>query len=598
MRYSRTFLPTLKEDPAEAEVVSHTLMVRAALIRRLSAGVYTLLPVGLRVQQKVEAIVREEMNRAGAQEALLPVLLPAELWRETGRWEAYGKELMRIRDRHGRDFCLGPTHEEVITDLIRRDVRSYRELPLNLYQIQTKFRDEIRPRFGIMRGREFMMKDAYSFDRDERGAEDSYRKMFEAYGRIFTRCGLSFSGVEAETGLIGGSFSHEFMVHADTGEEAITVCDNCGYAANVQRTPLCEEAGRLSGDAGGDGPADIEPRKVHTPGATTAEEVARFFGRDLSGLAKTLIYEVDGAPVAVLVRGDCQVNETKLKRLLRATDLVLAGEDTTEGVTGAPVGFAGPIHLQDGVPIICDYTVKGRKNLVVGANAADHHYEGVKPERDFEVSEYADVRFARQGDPCPQCGASLRIMRGIEVGHVFKLGTKYSEAMGATFLDEKGDARPIIMGCYGIGIGRTIAAAIEQNHDENGIIWPVPIAPFQGMVIPLNVKDDSVRKAAEDVYAELLRSGLEVLLDDRDERPGVKFKDADLIGIPFQVILGKRDLAEGVAELKSRRDGAKERVDLDQVAGTIHRRVKEALSAAQPDEAASPEDRPGRHVDD
>ena len=584
MRYSRMFLPTLKEDPVEAEVVSHTLMVRTGLIRRLAAGVYNLLPLGLRVQQRVEAIVREEMNRAGAQEVLLPVLLPAELWEETGRWEAYGKELMRIKDRHDRHFCLGPTHEEVITDMVRRDVRSYRDLPLNLYQIQTKFRDEIRPRFGVMRGREFMMKDAYSFDRDEKGAEESYWAMFEAYRRIFTRCGLSFSAVEAESGLIGGSFSHEFMVHADTGEEAIAACDACGYAANVERTPLSEEAVAVSRE---DELPESEPRKIHTPDVTTAEDVARFFGRSLHGLAKTLIYEADGAPVAVMVRGDCQVNETKLKSHLNAIDLVLADEATTARVTGAPVGFAGPIDLKDGVPIICDYGVKGQNNLVVGANEADHHFEGVKPGRDFEIREFADVRSAREGDPCPKCGAPLRIIRGIEVGHVFKLGTKYSEAMGATFLDEKGESRPIVMGCYGIGIGRTVAAAIEQNHDENGVIWPVPIAPFHALVVPVNVKDDSVREAAEDVYAALSRASLEVLLDDRDERPGVKFKDADLIGIPFQVIVGPRNLAEGKAELKSRRDGAKELVDLNQTAEAVRRRVDEALSEAQPDPEAS-----------
>ncbi|MBI2880668.1 MAG: proline--tRNA ligase [Candidatus Tectomicrobia bacterium] len=584
MRYSRTFLPTLKEDPAEAEVVSHTLMVRAGLIRRLAAGVYNVLPLGLRVQHKVEAIIREEMNRAGAQEVLLPILLPAELWKETGRWEAYGKELMRLTDRHDRDFCLGPTHEEVITDMVRRDIRSYRDLPLSLYQIQTKLRDEVRPRFGVMRGREFTMKDAYSFDRNEKEAEESYRLMLEAYVRIFTRCGLRFSAVEAESGLIGGSFSHEFMVHADTGEEAITVCDACGYAANVERTPLSEEAGALPPDAaaGTDGHLETQPRKVHTPGVTTAEEVARFFGRDLAGLAKTLIYEADGVPVAVLVRGDCQVNETKLQRHLRAGVLALAGEATTVRVTGAPVGFAGPFHLKEQVPIVCDYSVKGRRNLVVGANEADHHYQGVTPERDFLVREYADLRFAREGDPCPRCGGAFRLMRGIEVGHVFKLGTKYSRAMSATFLDEKGEAQPIVMGCYGIGIGRTIAAAIEQNHDETGIIWPAPIAPFHAEVIPVNVKDNSVRKAAEDLYEALEEAGVEALLDDRDERPGVKFKDADLIGIPFHVIVGPRNLMEGKVELKHRLGGRKELLDLGRAAETVRGLVAEALSASRP----------------
>ena len=596
MRYSRMFLPTLKEDPAEAEVVSHTLMVRAGLIRRVAAGVYNLLPLGLRVQRKVERIVREEMTRAGAQEVLLPVLLPAELWRETGRWEAYGKELMRIKDRHDREFCLGPTHEEIITDMVRRDVRSYRDLPLNLYQIQTKFRDEIRPRFGVMRGREFTMKDAYSFDRDEAGAEESYRAMFDAYQRIFTRCGLSFSAVEADSGLIGGSFSHEFMVHAETGEEAVTVCDACGYGANAERTPLDEEAGGFSPDApsqegergGGEGGAlaEIEPRKVHTPDVTTADDVARFFGRGLHRLAKTLVYEADGAPVAVMIRGDFQVNETKLSRHLGAAELVLAGEEATVRVTGAPVGFAGPLGLKEEVPILCDFSIKGQEDLVVGANENDHHFEGVRPGRDFEVKEYADLRQAREGDPCPRCRAPLRILRGIEVGHVFKLGTKYSEAMDATFLDEKGEARPPIMGCYGIGIGRTVAAAIEQNHDENGIIWPGPIAPFHVILIPISVKDESAARAVEGIYAALCEASVEVLLDDRDERPGVKFKDADLMGVPFQLIIGPKGLAEGKVELKFRRGGAKEFIELDRAAETVRLRVAEALTPAGAEEGA------------
>ncbi|MDP6085799.1 MAG: proline--tRNA ligase [Nitrospinota bacterium] len=594
MRYSRLFLPTLKEDPAEAEVVSHTLMVRAGLIRRVAAGVYNLLPLGLRVQQKVERIVREEMNRAGAQEVLLPVLLPAELWRETSRWEAYGKELMRVKDRHDREFCLGPTHEEIITDMVRRDVRSYRDLPLNLYQIQTKFRDEIRPRFGVMRGREFTMKDAYSFDRDGAGAEESYRAMFDAYHRIFTRCGLSFSAVEADTGLIGGSFSHEFMVHADTGEEAVTVCDACGYGANVERTPLDEEAGGISPDGpaeegegdGGDTLAAIKPRKVHTPDVTTAEDVARFFGRGLHRLVKTLIYEADGVPVAVMIRGDFQVNETKVSRRLGAAELVLAGEEATVRVTGAPVGFAGPLALKENVPILCDFSIKGQESLIVGANENDHHYEGVRPERDFEVKEYADLRQAREGDPCPRCRAPLRILRGIEVGHVFKLGTKYSEAMGATFLDEKGEARPTVMGCYGIGIGRTVAAAIEQNHDENGVIWPGSIAPFHVVLIPISVKDESAARAVEEIYAALCEASVEVLLDDRDERPGVKFKDADLMGVPFQLIIGPKGLAEGKVELKPRRGGAKEFIDLDRAAETVRLRVAEALSPAGAEGAA------------
>ena len=580
MRHSRGFLPTLKEDPTDAEVISHSLMVRAGLIRRLAAGVYNLLPLGLRVQKKVEAIVREEMDRAGAQEVLLPVMLPSELWEETGRWQAYGKELIRLRDRHDRDFCLGPTHEEIITDMVRRDVRSYRDLPLNLYQIQTKFRDEIRPRFGVMRGREFIMKDAYSFDRDEDGAEASYRAMFDAYCRIFARCGLQFSAVEAESGLIGGSFSHEFMVHAETGEEAITVCDKCGYAANVERTPLFGRPEDSPASTNNEGESAL--RKVHTPGITTAEQVAEFFKRDLTGITKTLIYEVDGSPVAAMVRGDCYINETKLRHYLNATELVLAGEETTRRVTGARIGFAGPIGLPEEVRLVGDFSVQRQADLILGANEDDHHFAGATIGRDFRLPEFADIRVATEGDPCPKCETRLRIMRGIEVGHVFKLGTKYSEAMDADFLDEDGVSRTIVMGCYGIGIGRTIAAAIEQNIDENGIIWPVPIAPFQVVVISINYNDSATREASESLYQTLSENSVEALLDDRDERPGVKFKDADLMGIPFQMVIGPKGLADGKVEFKTRRDGTTDWVALGEAGVFVQGRVREALEAATP----------------
>ncbi len=581
MRHSRGFLPTLKEDPADAEVISHSLMVRAGLIRRLAAGVYNLLPLGLRVQKKVEAIVREEMDRAGAQEVLLPVMLPSELWEETGRWQAYGKELIRLRDRHDRDFCLGPTHEEIITDMVRRDVRSYRDLPLRLYQIQTKFRDEIRPRFGVMRGREFIMKDAYSFDRDEEGAEASYRAMFDAYCRAFARCGLQFSAVEAESGLIGGSFSHEFMVHAETGEEAITVCDKCGYAANVERTPLSGRPEACPASVNNEGESAL--RKVHTPEITTAEQVAEFFKRDLTDITKTLIYEADGSPVAAMVRGDCYINEAKLKHYLNATELVLAGEETTRRVTGARTGFAGPIGFREEMRLIGDFSVQGQTDLILGANEDDHHFAGATIGKDFGIPEFADIRVAAEGDPCPKCGTRLRIMRGIEVGHVFKLGTKYSEAMDADYLDEAGESRTIVMGCYGIGIGRTIAAAIEQNNDENGIIWPVPIAPFQVVVIPINYKDSATREASESLYQTLSENSVEALLDDRDERPGVKFKDADLMGVPFQVVIGPKGLADDKVEFKTRRDGTTDWVDLDGAGEFVRGRVREALEAAKPD---------------
>ena len=581
MRYSRGFLPTLKEDPAEAEVVSHSLMVRAGIIRRVAAGIYNLLPLGLRIQKKVESIVRDEMDRAGAQEVLLPVMLPSGFWEETGRWQAYGKELIRLRDRHGRDFCLGPTHEEIITDMIRRDVRSYRDLPLNLYQIQTKFRDEIRPRFGVMRGREFVMKDAYSFDTDEKGAEESYQIMFNAYRRIFTRCGLQYSPVEADSGLIGGSFSHEFMVHAETGEESITICNECGYSANVELTPLSRSLEKPSFSKIKDGKTSL--RKVHTPCISTAEEVAGFFKRNLSDITKTLVYSSDGLPIVVMVRGDYFINETKLKNYLQSAELILAGEEMTQQVTNARVGFAGPINLRGNVRIVGDFSVMEQSNLVLGANEDDHHFEGATIGKDFEISEFADIRAAVEGDPCPKCKAPLGVMKGIEVGHVFKLGTKYSEAMGTRFLGEDGELRTVVMGCYGIGIGRTIAAAIEQNHDENGIIWPVPIAPYHVVIIPIKYDDPDTQEITENLYQTLSDNSIEVLLDDREERPGVKFKDADLMGIPFQVIVGPKGLVDGKVELKARRGGSKDLIALTEAEKFVQSKIQEEMSAACPE---------------
>ncbi|MFQ5895260.1 MAG: proline--tRNA ligase [Nitrospinota bacterium] len=570
MRVSRAFLPTLKEAPAEAEVVSHRLMVRAAVIRKLAAGIYSVLPLGLRVQRKVENIVREEMDRHGAQEVSLPVLSPAELWMESGRWQVYGKELMRLKDRHERQFCLGPTHEEVITDLVRREVRSYRDLPLNLYQIQTKFRDEVRPRFGVMRGREFLMKDAYSFDRDEAGAEESYRQMFDAYSAIFRRCGLGFAAVEADPGAIGGSFSHEFMVLADTGEEAITVCGKCGYAANVEKTPVCESGG-------GDALDGQRLERVHTPGARTIEEVSAFLGVPPARLAKTLIYFVDGGATAVLVPGDRALNEVKLKNFLGANELTLADGPAVERLTGAEVGFAGPVGLS--LPLVADHSLRGRGGLVVGANETDYHYAGAEEGKDFKVERFADLSLAREGDPCPRCREPLGVRRGIEVGHVFKLGEKYSRALGATYLDEKGEGRLIVMGCYGIGIGRTVAAAIEQNHDAEGIIWPAPIAPYHAYLIPINQADAPTREAAESLYRELTALGVETLYDDRDGRAGVKFKDADLLGVPYKVVVGPKGLREGKVEVQERRRGPEgaERVAREAVARTVRDRVEEAI---------------------
>jgi len=547
MRQSRLLIPTLRDDPGEAEVVSHRLMLRAGMIRKVAAGIYTYLPLGLRVIRKVERIIREEMNRADAQEVLMPIASPAELWQETGRWDFYGKELFRLKDRHERDFCLGPTHEEVITDLVRREIRSYRQLPATFYQIQTKFRDEIRPRFGLMRGREFIMKDAYSFDADEAGAAESYRKMYEAYMAIFSRCGLTFRPVEADTGLIGGTSSHEFMVLADTGEEGIAVCDHCDYAANVERAELKELPPETSESV-------REKRIVPTPGQKTVEEVTAFLKVPAAKLVKTLLYLADGKPVAVLVRGDHAVNEIKLKKVLPATDLIMADPATIEKLTGAPVGFAGPVGLT-GVPLIADFALKNLANVVVGGNSADTHWMDVNPNRDFKADRYVDLRTAVAGDACPRCSHPMSIARGIEVGHVFMLGTKYSEKMKATYLDQQGQDRFIVMGCYGIGVGRTAASSIEQNHDGKGIIWPVPIAPFQVHILPLGDKSGKVLATATDLEGQLEKAGIEVLLDDRDERPGVKFNDADLIGIPYQIVIGEKGLANNQVELKERGTG-------------------------------------------
>lgn len=570
MRYSQYLLNTLKETPADAEVISHQLMMRAGMIRKIAAGIYSYLPLGLRSIRKVEQIIREEMNRAGAIELLMPMVVPAELWQESTRWEQYGKELLRFKDRKEADFCLGPTHEEVITDIVRREVRSYRQLPLNLYQIQSKFRDEIRPRFGLMRGREFIMKDAYSFDVDEAGADVAYDKMYQAYRRIFERCGLRFRAVEADTGNIGGSSSHEFMVLADSGEDAIVSCDSCEYAANVEKAELR--------DAGGDFPVPTQAlTKVATPGQRTIEEVAGFLQVEPARLIKTLILRTDGGEtVAVLLRGDRELNDIKLCRLLGCNEVELADEETVRRVTGAPSGFAGPVGLKG--RILADFEVRAMVDAVTGANEVDTHYTGVACGRDFTVETFADLREAVAGDFCPRCAGKLEVWRGIEVGHVFKLGTKYSQALGATFLDAQGQEQVIFMGCYGIGVGRTVAAAIEQNHDENGIIFPMPIAPFQVIVTMVNPNDAEVCAAAEKLYAELLERGIEVLLDDRDERPGSKFKDADLLGIPLRVTVGARGLKDGALEVQERRSGAREMLPLAEVAEAVAARVRGALA--------------------
>jgi prolyl-tRNA synthetase len=548
MRYSEMFLPTVREVPSDAEVASHQLMLRAGLIRKLTSGVYSYLPLGYRVIRKFEQIVRDEMNRAGAQEIFMPTVQPAELWQESGRWTHYGKELLRFRDRNDRECCLGPTHEEVVTDLVRNEVKSYRQLPVNLYQIQTKFRDEIRPRFGVMRCREFGMKDAYSFDTDEEGAEVSYRKMFDAYNRIFTRCGLKFRSVEADTGSIGGSFSHEFLVTADSGEDAMVYCTKCEYAANLEKAEVPRPETKQAGQK------DFLPlEEVHTPDVRTIEEVCAFLNVMPQDVVKTLIFSADGKAVAILIRGDEEVNEIKVKNYLGCNGLELAMDDMIRDATKSSRGFAGAIGIK--CRILADYSLMNMKNMVMGANREDYHVKNVNFGRDVKIGDFVDLRAVKEDDICPRCHSAIRFARGIEVGHVFKLGTKYSQAMGARFLDRNGQEQIIAMGCYGIGIGRTVAACIEQNHDDQGIVWPMALAPYQVIITPVNVKDEALLRTADEFYQKLAAAGVEVLLDDRDERAGVKFMDADLIGIPLRVTIGPKRLAEGKVEIRLRRSG-------------------------------------------
>ncbi len=509
------------------------------------------------------------MNRAGAIELLMPAVLPAEPWIESARWDYYGKELLRFKDRAERDFCLGPTHEEIITDIVRKEIRSYKQLPVNFYQIQTKFRDEIRPRFGVMRAREFIMKDAYSFDVSDEGADRSYQAMYDAYVRIFERCGLEFSVVAADSGNIGGSFSHEFMVTADTGEDVIMSSTEADYAANLELAKIGISEDEREGGRTTSGLEEIS--EVHTPGSKTVEDVARLLKVGQEDLIKTLIVRTETEPVVALVRGNAELSLTKLRNFLGCDIAELADPQTILEVSGGPLGFSGPVGLKKKkVRVVADKSVRNMKNAVTGANKGDYHVTGVNPGRDFEADSYADIRVAREGDPCPVSeNGVLRASRGIEVGHVFKLGTKYSEAMGATYVDENGAERPLVMGCYGIGIGRTVAAAIEQNNDEHGIKFPVPIAPFEVSVLPINMKQPDVKDAAEGIYSALLRDGVDVLIDDRAETPGVKFKDSDLLGIPIQVIVGQRSLKEGKVEIKNRNSGERTSVAAEEVPGEI-----------------------------
>ncbi|MGB3225917.1 MAG: proline--tRNA ligase [Desulforhopalus sp.] len=569
MRYSQTLLPTLKETPAEAEVVSHRLMLRAGCIRKLTAGIYSYLPFGLAAIRKVENIVREEMNRAGAQELLMPMVQPADLWIETGRYEKYGPELLRFHDRHERESCLGPTHEEVITDIARKELHSYRNLPINLYQIQTKFRDEIRPRFGLMRGREFVMKDAYSFDVSDEAAEISYRKMYEAYKRIFTRCGLSFRAVQADSGAIGGSFSHEFMVLADTGEDTIVVCKDCEYAANMEKAVV-----KLAENSPKQALGELE--KIETPGKRKVDAVCEYLGIEPKQLLKTLIFKADGKPVAVLVRGDREVEEVKLKNLLGVADVEMADDKEVFDATGVPTGYLGPVGIA--IRIVADQEVEAMQNFYVGGNEKNYHFKNVNFGRDFQVEAVADLRQITTDDPCPECGGKLDTTEGIEVGHVFKLGTGYSESMNATFQDKDGQGKHFVMGCYGIGVTRIVAAAIEQNHDDKGIIFPVPLAPYTVIIVNLGINDEVINTAAEKLYQDLQTAGLEVLIDDRDERPGFKFKDADLLGIPYRVTVGKNFVSNGTLEIKHRKDGTIEELTPEETVKMLQTAILAELS--------------------
>jgi prolyl-tRNA synthetase len=567
MRLSQYPINTVKETPAEAEVVSHQLMLRAGLIRRLAAGLYSWLPLGLRVLQKVERIVREEMNRAGAFELVMPVFQPAELWQESGRWSKYGPELLRLKDRHQRDFVAGPTHEEVITDIVRRELKSYRQLPVNFYQIQTKFRDEVRPRFGVMRAREFIMKDAYSFHLDEESLREGYRAMYDAYTRIFTRTGLKFRAVRADSGAIGGDVSQEFHVLADSGEDAIVFSDADDYAANL------EAAATLP-------PTEPRPApraqllKVATPGARTIEDLARFLKVDPARCVKTLIVEGTGGVVALVVRGDHELNAVKAQKLPGvASPLQLASAERVRAATGTEPGYVGLVGLD--CPIYADYAALALADFVCGANEKDLHLTGVNWDRDVRGARAADLRKVVEGDPSPSGRGRLKIARGIEVGHIFQLGRNYSEPMKALVLDEAGRETALWMGCYGIGVTRVVAAAIEQNHDERGIIWPDPIAPFQVVLVPLNLqKSDRVRAATESLYAELTDAGIEVLLDDRDARPGVKFADAELLGIPHRLVVAERGLEAGKLEYRHRRDSESTEFPAGEALGFMRSRLE------------------------
>lgn len=555
MRVSKLYAPTLREVPAEAEVVSHQLMLRAGFMRKTAGGIYTYLPLAWRVLKKIERIVREEMDAKGSQELLMPIVQPAEIWQESGRWDVYGAEMFRLQDRHNRCFCLGPTHEEMVTTLIRGDVRSYRQLPLSVYQIQNKYRDERRPRFGLMRGREFIMKDAYSFDRDEAGLDKSYQDMYDAYTNIFTRCGLNFRPVEADSGAIGGSGSHEFMVIADSGEAEIVFCTSCDYAANVEKAELFPLEAQEE--------AMLTKEEVVTPDCKTIADVCAYLKLPVDHSVKAVAYNSEKGLILCFVRGDHEVNEIKVINTCGVIDLEMATEEQL-AAAGTVGGYMGPVGIDNKkVIVVVDATVMKMHNVCCGANKEGYHFINVNPGRDFTPTYVADIRLIQEGDPCPHCGGEVSKARGIEVGQVFKLFTKYSSALKATYLDENGKEQPMVMGCYGVGVSRTMAAAIEQNYDDNGIIWPIEIAPYHVLVVPVNTKDEASAAKAEEIYMQLKKVGLETVIDDRNERPGVKFKDADLIGYPLRVVVGPKTLTEGKLEVKIRKTGEIRYLPLD-----------------------------------
>lgn len=561
MKQSMTLIPTLRETPADAEIKSHQLLLRAGFMRQNSSGVYSFMPLGKKVLQKIEAIVREEMDAAGAAELLMPALQQAEFWQESGRWYTYGPELMRLKDRNDREFALGATHEEVITSLIRDEVKSYKRLPLTVYQIQTKFRDEKRPRFGLLRGREFIMKDAYSFHSSQESLDEVYVRLFKAYSNIFSRCGLDFRAVIADSGAMGGKDTHEFMVLSEVGEDTIAYSDTSDYAANIEMAPVI-----LRDEKSSEAPKEL--KKTDTPNAKTIEEVASFLGLDAQQCIKTLLFKVDDKYVLTLTRGDHEVNDIKLKNYYQAVSAELADPQETKEILGCPVGSLGPVGLRGDIEILADQAVELLVNACAGANEEGVHYVNVNPGRDFEPAAYTDLRFIQEGDLSPDGQGVIQFAKGIEVGHVFKLGTRYSEAMNAVYLDENGRTQPMIMGCYGIGVSRTLAAVAEQFNDEKGLLWPAGLAPYQVHLIPVNMKDAAQAELAEKLYNDLRAAGLDVLMDDRQERPGVKFADSDLIGLPVRVTVGKK-AAEGIVEIKSRKTGEVQEAGLDELLQTV-----------------------------